>query len=68
MRSLTLTYCHSRKKYGEKQPCQPSSFIKELDRKWLQEILYDEHINKPPTEESTASFFEQLRAMLAAKS
>jgi len=67
MRSLTLTYCHSRKKYGEKQPCQPSSFIKDLDRNWLQEILYDEHINKPPTEEAAASFFEQMRAMLAAK-
>jgi superfamily I DNA/RNA helicase len=68
MKSLTMTYCHSRKKYGEKQPCQPSTFIKELDREWLQEILYDDHMNKPPTEESAASFFEQMRAMLAAKS
>jgi superfamily I DNA/RNA helicase len=67
MTSLTLTYCHSRKKYGEKQPCQPSSFIKELDRNWLQEILYDDHMNQPASEESTANFFGQLRAMLSEK-
>jgi superfamily I DNA/RNA helicase len=67
MHSLTMTYCHSRKKYGEKQPCQPSTFIKELDREWVQEIIYDEHINQPATEESAASFFEQMRAMLSAK-
>jgi DNA helicase-2/ATP-dependent DNA helicase PcrA len=67
MHSLTMTYCQSRKKYGEKQPCQPSTFIKELDREWVQEIIYDEHINQPATEESAASFFEQMRAMLSAK-
>jgi superfamily I DNA/RNA helicase len=67
MHSLTMTYCHSRKKYGEKQPCQPSSFIKELDRSWLQEISYDDHVNQPASEESASSFFEQMKAMLSAK-
>jgi superfamily I DNA/RNA helicase len=67
MVSLTMTYCHSRKRYGEKQPCQPSTFIRELDRNWLQEISYDEHVNEPASEATAASFFEQMRAMLAAK-
>ncbi|MEM7699991.1 MAG: UvrD-helicase domain-containing protein, partial [Verrucomicrobiota bacterium] len=27
---LTITWCHSRRRYGDNLPCQPSSFFKEL--------------------------------------
>ena len=27
MEDLTLTWCHSRKRYGDKMPCMPSSFF-----------------------------------------
>jgi hypothetical protein len=30
MRTLTMTYCRDRMKYGSASPCHPSSFIKEL--------------------------------------
>jgi len=66
MESLTLSYCSSRKRYGEASPCQPSSFIGELDRRFLEEISYDELANAPATEEAAADYFDQLKEMLAS--
>ncbi len=63
--SLTLSYCSTRKKYGEDVPCMPSSFIKELDRELLEIINYDELAEEPATEEVAASYFERMRTMLA---
>jgi len=34
MKTLTLSHCLSRKKYGQNLPCHPSSFLKELPPNW----------------------------------
>lgn len=65
MERLTLSYCSSRKRYGEPSPCQPSSFIKELSKDYLEEISFDELANEPASEEAAANYFEQLKAMLS---
>lgn len=67
MENLTISYCSSRKRYGEPSPCQPSSFIKELDRSYLEEISFDALANEPASEEAAANYFEQLKAMLSSK-
>lgn len=66
MENLTLSYCSSRIRYGEPSPCQPSSFIKELDKTFVEEISFDDLANQPATEEAGADFFEQLKAMLSS--
>jgi len=68
MDSLTMTYCNSRKKYGEKSPCMPSSFIKEMDMQYIERIDYDDLASEPATEETAASYFEKMKAMLSGKS
>ncbi len=65
---LTLSYCSTRKKYGEEVPCMPSSFIKELDEQYLEIINYDELTEEPATEEVAAGYFERMREMLATGS
>ena len=65
MESLTISYCFSRKRYGENMPCQPSSFIKELDRNYLEEINYDELASEPADEEVAAGYFERMKELLS---
>jgi superfamily I DNA/RNA helicase len=64
MRTLALTWCHSRLKYGSAMPCTPSSFIKELpadliDRRDLREIL-----SAPVSDVSVKQGFEGIFAAL----
>jgi superfamily I DNA/RNA helicase len=64
MRTLALTWCRSRLKYGSAMPCTPSSFIKELpveliDRRDLAEIL-----NAPVSEVSVKQGFAGIFAAL----
>src|SRR5260221_11008319 len=33
METLTITHCNTRLKYGSPSPCQPSPFLKDLDRR-----------------------------------
>ena len=63
-KSLMLTYCFSRMRYGDPLPCQPSSFIRELDREYLDEINYQDWLNKPATEEEATNSFAMMREML----
>lgn len=57
--SLKLTYCHSRKKYGQALPCHPSRFLKELPEKVL--INEAEGSAAPASTERSKSFFSSLR-------
>ncbi len=65
MEDLTMSYSASRKRYGEAVPCQPSSFLKEVDEQWLQTVDYDEQANEPASEEAADAYFDQLKAMLS---
>jgi DNA helicase-2/ATP-dependent DNA helicase PcrA len=62
---LTISYTRNRVKWGQKQTSLPSPFLKELDRKFVQEMDYTRHMNETVTQEENTNFFSGLRAMLA---
>ena len=64
MRTLSLTWCRNRLKYGSASPCTASSFIKELPADWTEHRDSSQILNTPVAEESAKSRFDQLRAML----
>ena len=64
MRTLTMTYCRDRMKYGSVAPCHPSSFIKELSEEWLERKNLTEMLNAPVQEAAVKDRFAQIRARL----
>ncbi|MDQ6809705.1 MAG: UvrD-helicase domain-containing protein [Verrucomicrobiota bacterium] len=64
MRSLTLSYCRDRMKWGSVSPCYPSSFIKELAPEWLEIIDLQKLLSTPVAESTAKSRFAQMRAAL----
>ncbi len=64
---LTLSHTRTRMKWGQKQTSMPSTFLKELDRKYVEELDYTRHMNETVTQEENTNFFSGLRAMLAEK-
>lgn len=62
MKKLTIT-CYSRVKWGDKSPCMASSFMRELDRNWVQQFTWDELRNAPVSQEE-ANRIDRLRALL----
>ncbi len=62
MRTLTISHCGGRKKYGQIVPCQPSPFLKELPP----ELVEDGEAagKRPVTQESSKQLFAALRASL----
>ena len=65
MRTLALTWCSHRIKYGSPMPCTMSSFVRELDPAWLDRRDANEILNAPVAQESVTDRFAQMRAMLA---
>jgi superfamily I DNA/RNA helicase len=65
MEDLTLTWCHSRKRYGDKMPCMPSSFFKELSKEELHETSYEAIASAPADEDFAADYFARMKAMLS---
>jgi superfamily I DNA/RNA helicase len=64
MRTLALTWCGSRLKYGSAMPCSPSSFIKELPAEWIEHSNAKQIMNAPVEETTAKGRFDALRAML----
>ena len=64
MRSLTLTHCRARTKFGSAISCQPSSFIKELARDFIEEVNLQKLLSAPVTETTAKSRFAQMRAAI----
>ncbi|MEM9280858.1 MAG: ATP-dependent helicase, partial [Verrucomicrobiota bacterium] len=63
---LTITWCHSRRRYGDMLPCQPSSFFKELDPGELEETDHKTLADAPVSEDFAADYFEQMKNMLSS--
>jgi superfamily I DNA/RNA helicase len=63
--SLTLTYCNTRVKWGDKTSCQPSSFIGELDDKHLTHTSFDEIQNTEMSEDDLSHFFASMNNIFA---
>ncbi|MGY8642468.1 MAG: ATP-dependent helicase [Verrucomicrobiales bacterium] len=62
---LTITWCHSRRKYGDPLPCMPSSFFKELDPEELEKVDYKELADAPVDEDSALDYFARMKEMLS---
>lgn len=66
MRTLTLSHCAARKKYGQALPCHPSPFLKELPAELVE--LADEKSKAPASGESSLSGFAAMRLAAAGAS
>lgn len=60
--TLRLSYCSSRKKYGQALPCHPSPFLKELPNELVEDG--DANGKAPVAPESGKSMFDALRAAI----
>ena len=65
MKSLTITHCSHRMKFGSAMYCRPSPFLKEIEGDGVLVEDYTEIMNRPVAEEDVAAQFASLRAMLA---
>jgi hypothetical protein len=64
MKRLTLTWCHSRIKWGEKSPSSASSFLRELDKNYCQQFTWEELRRAPVSLTEAKSGFDALRALM----
>jgi DNA helicase-2/ATP-dependent DNA helicase PcrA len=64
MRDLTITHSATRMKYGNTSPCQPSSFLKELDSRFTEIVNFHELTNKPASAGTARSHFAKMRELL----
>jgi superfamily I DNA/RNA helicase len=62
MKSLTLSYCLGRKKYGQTLPCHPSPFLKELPADLV--VHAHEKAKEPVAVDTGKSMFSALRNAL----
>ena len=63
-KTLTMTYCFNRFRYGGVVPCNPSSFIKELDPTLIERIDLKKMLNTPVEAPAAKSRFAAMRAAL----
>jgi superfamily I DNA/RNA helicase len=64
MRTLTLTHCRARVKFGSAVSCQPSSFINELAPDHLERVDLQKLLSAPVSETTAKSRFAQIRAAI----
>ncbi|MEM7144569.1 MAG: UvrD-helicase domain-containing protein [Verrucomicrobiota bacterium] len=64
MERLTITYCATRKRWGDAMPCYPSSFLNELDEQYVERLGYDEVAQVEASEEEAAAYFARMKEML----
>lgn len=62
---LTLTYCGSRIRYGEKVLCEHSSFLNEIPEDQLVWENYEEMMTEEVSEDDAKDFFASLRGLLS---
>ncbi len=65
MEKLTMSYCHTRIKWGQPTGVTPSTFIKELPSPPVEPISYDDVMKKPVSVESMKAHFASLRAKIS---
>jgi DNA helicase II / ATP-dependent DNA helicase PcrA len=62
MRTLNVSYCLGRKKYGEVVPCHPSPFLKELPAELVESAA--ERAKTPVASGAGGNLFAAMRAAL----
>jgi superfamily I DNA/RNA helicase len=63
-KSLCITWCQQRLKFGSLTPCNISSFAKELPSEYVEMKSLVQMQNTPVSIESAKSRFDAMRAML----
>ncbi len=64
--ALNMTYCATRKKWGQTVSCQPSSFLGELDDEFLLFTTHEEIMATPPSSEEMSDLFADFDRILDA--
>jgi DNA helicase II / ATP-dependent DNA helicase PcrA len=67
MRSLTITWCRARRKFGSSTRCRRSPFLDEIGRGYVVEESYEELANRPMETEAVTAQFARLRAQLRGR-
>ena len=65
MKSLTITHCLHRTKFGSAMYCRPSPFLEEIEGEGVLVESYEEIVNKPVAAEDISASFASMREMLA---
>jgi superfamily I DNA/RNA helicase len=65
MKTLHITWCGTRIRYGSPSPCHPSSFLTEMDDRFVERLHHAQIRNTPMSEESVKTGFAALRAALS---
>lgn len=64
MKTLIITWCRGRMKFGSAMHCRPSPFLIEIQGDQVIEETYEEIMSRPMDEEDVAAQFARLRAQL----
>ena len=64
MKSLTITHCRNRMKFGSAMSCRPSPFLNEIEGDTVLTESHEEIMSRPVAAEDMAASFASLRAML----
>lgn len=65
MKSLSITHCRSRMKFGSAIHCRPSPFLQEIEGDGVLVEDHDEIMSRPVPEEDIFASFASIRDMLA---
>lgn len=63
-RSLTVTHCHQRNRYGSTSPCSPSRFLEEIEGDGVESREYGDFMAEEPDEDYALAQFSRLRSMM----
>ncbi len=61
-KTLSISHCQTRRKYGQSMPCHPSRFLKELPEDLVERA--EDRMSEPTEQEQGKSLFESMRASL----
>lgn len=67
MKSLVISWCRGRLKFGSAMHCRPSPFLQEIRGDQVLEESYEEIMSRPLADDDVAAQFARLRAQLAAQ-
>ena len=65
MRSLTITHCRNRTRFGTATHCEPSRFLTEIEGDGVVRKNFEDLMNAPVSEEQFEDTFARLREMLS---
>ncbi len=61
-KTLSISHCQTRRKYGQSMPCHPSRFLKELPEDLVERA--EDRMSEPTEQEEGRNLFEAMRASL----